>query len=83
MKELNKTIECLSLSVGGIAESATTLPQTDGYSAWLRLLPASPAYLFEIRSSIGDVVIQADDSVKNINSSSVLIQNAAKTSLST
>lgn len=35
--------------------------------------------VMEIKSSIGDVVIQADDSVKNINSSSVLIQNAAKT----
>lgn len=35
--------------------------------------------VMEIKSSIGDVVIQADESVENINSSSVLIQNAAKT----
>lgn len=35
--------------------------------------------VMEIKTSIGDVVNQANDSVENINSSSVLIQNAAET----
>ena len=35
--------------------------------------------VLEIKNSIGDVVSQANDSVENINSSSVLIENAAET----
>ena len=35
--------------------------------------------VLEIKTSIGDVVSQANDSVENINSSSMLIENAAET----
>lgn len=35
--------------------------------------------VMEIKTPIGDVVSQANDSVENINSSSVLIENAAET----
>lgn len=35
--------------------------------------------VMEIKTSIGDVVSQANDSVENINTSSVLIENAAET----